>query len=171
MSISLDGDDERTLTMVQDVDASDLIQESLPVPVHDDIIEAGSSQGMEGAILQGLGNDTDVEQSKQVEENKRNILALQKSLNELTTTGEELRDFAMLHERSRYIVPVEKLLELACSKCCFELNGLPCHAVLNHSSNKVGGNVEVTSRCVNGHCKKWVSSEVLSNKRPACVFK
>lgn len=80
MSISLDGDDERTLTMVQDVDASDLIQESLPVPVHDDIIEAGSSQGMEGAILQGLGNDADVEQSKQVEENKRNILAaLQKS--------------------------------------------------------------------------------------------
>lgn len=171
MSISLDGDDERTLTMVQDVDASDLIQESLPVPVHDDIIEAGSSQGMEGAILQGLGNDADVEQSKQVEENKRNILAaLQKSLNELTTIGEELRDFAMLHERSRYIVSVEKLLELACSKCCFELNGLPCHAVLNHSSNKVGGNVEVTSRCVNGHCKKWVSSEVLSNKKGQPVY-
>ena len=40
---------------------------------------------------------------------------------------------------------LEKLLELAGSKCCFEVNGLPCHAVLTHSSNKVGGNVEVTS--------------------------
>ena len=72
MSISLD--DERTLTMVQDVDDSDLIPESLPVPVQEGIIEAGCSQGMEGAILQGVGNDADAEHSKQVEENKRNIL-------------------------------------------------------------------------------------------------
>ena len=52
MSISLD--DERTLTMVQDVDDSDLIPESSPVPVQEGIIEAGCSQGMEGAILQGI---------------------------------------------------------------------------------------------------------------------
>ena len=63
------------------------------------------------------------------------------SLNDLTNIGEELKDFAMLHERSSYIVSVEKLLELAGSKCCFESNGLPCHAVLNHTSNKVGGTV------------------------------
>ena len=169
MSISLD--DERTLTMVQDVDDSDLIPESLPVPVQEGIIVAGCSQGMEGAILQSVSNDADAEHSKQVEENKRNILvALQSSFNDLTNIGEELRNFAMLHERSRHIVSLEKLLELAGSKCCFEVNSLPCHAVLTHSSNKVGGNVEVTSRCVNGHSKKWVSSEVLSDKKCQPVY-
>ena len=157
--------------MVQDVDDSDLIPESSPVPVQEGIIEAGCSQGMEGAILQGVANDADAEHSKQVEENKRNILvALQSSFNDLTNIGEELRNFAMLHERSRYIVSLEKLLELAGSKCCFEVNGLPCHTVLTHSSNKVGGNVEVTSRCVNGHSKKWVSSEVLSDKKCQPVY-
>ena len=35
--------DERTLTMIQDVDASYMIQESLPVPVQEYGIEAGSS--------------------------------------------------------------------------------------------------------------------------------
>ena len=59
MDISVD--DERTLTMIQDVDASDVIQESLPVPVQEYGIEAGtcSSQGIvfEGATLQCSGSE------------------------------------------------------------------------------------------------------------------
>ena len=159
--------DERTLTM---------IQESLPVPVQEYRIEAGSSQGIvfEGATLQGSGSELPglvAEQSKKVEDNKENILAaLQSSLNDLTSIGEELRDFAMLHQRSRHIVSVEKLLELAGSKCALEVNGFPCLAVLNHSMHKVGGNVEVTSRCINGHSKKWLSSEVLSYKQGQPVY-
>ena len=174
MDISVD--DERTLTMIQDVDASDVIQESLPVPVQEYGMEAGSSQGIvfEGATLQGSGSELPglvAEQSKKVEDNKENILAaLQSSLNDLTSIGEELRDFAMLHQRNRHIVSVEKLLELAGSKCAFEVNGFPCLAVLNHSTHKVGGNVEVTSRCINGHSKKWLSSEVLSYKQGQPVY-
>ncbi|XP_068709173.1 uncharacterized protein [Montipora foliosa] len=124
MDISVD--DERTLTMIQDMDASDVIQESLPLLVQEHSIEAGSSQGIvfEGATLQGSGSELPglhAEQSKKVEDNKENILAaLQSSLNDLTSIGEELRDFAMLHQRSRHIVSVEKLLELAGSKCAFE---------------------------------------------------
>ena len=76
----------------------------------------------------------------------------------------------MLHQRSRHIVSVEKLLELAGSKGAFEVNGFPCLAVLNHSTHKVGGNVEVTSRCINGHSKKWLSSEVLSYKQGQPVY-
>ena len=174
MDISVD--DERTLTMIQDVYASDVIQETLPVPVQEYGIEAGSSQDIvfEGATLQGSGSELpglDAEQSKKVEDNKEKILAaLQSSLNDLTSIGEELRDFAMLHQRSRHIVSVEKLLELAGSKCAFEVNGFPCLAVLNHSTHKVGGNVEVTSRRINGHSKKWVSSEVLSYKQGQPVY-
>ena len=66
MDISVD--DERTLTMIQDVDASDVIQEALPVPVQEYGIEAGSSQDIvfEGATLQGSGSELpglDAEQS------------------------------------------------------------------------------------------------------------
>lgn len=73
MDISVD--DERTLTMIPDVDASDVIQESLPVPVQEYSIEAGSSQGIvfKGATLQSSGSELpglDAEQSKKVEDNK-----------------------------------------------------------------------------------------------------
>ena len=74
----------------------------------------------------------------------------------------------MFLERSQYIVSTERLLELAGSKCSVEIDGRLCNASLSHGTKTVGGNIDVLSHCSNGHNKKWVSSEVLSqtNNQP-----
>ena len=88
----------------------------------------------------------------------------------LTNIGDELKEFAALHKTSRFIVSAEKLLELAGSNCTVETDGLVCSGPLTHKTKAASGNLELFSKCANGHSKKWVSSEVLAQKRNQSIY-
>ena len=51
-----------------------------------------------------------------------------------------------------------------------EIDGLVCSGPLTHETKAASGNLELFSKCANGHSKKWVSSEVLAPKRNQSVY-
>ena len=173
-----DEDDERTITMVEDVvDLSQFsgqsfqsvtVHEEFPIP--DDGLQGPQDVASTSQSSANLSPPTE-ECSKKLIDNKDNILlALENSMAKLTNISDELKEFVALHKRSRYIVSAEKLLELAGSKCSVEFDAHLCNGSLSHTTRTVGGNVEVLSKCANGHNNKWVSSEVLSHNNNQCVY-
>ena len=174
MEISDLEDDERTLTMVEDVvDVSHVADYRIqPAPLYEEILITDGGSGDE-PVSQGSVSATPhtEESSEKVMDNKEKLLlSLKNSLLKLTTISNELKEYVLFVERSRYIVSTEKLLELAGSKCSVEVDGRLCNASLSHDTNTVGGNIEVLSHCSNGHNKKWVSSEVLSQKNNQPIY-
>lgn len=51
-----------------------------------------------------------------------------------------------------------------------EIDGHLCNGSLSHETKTISGNLELYSKCANGHSKKWVSSEVLAQKRNQPVY-
>lgn len=176
MDISNEGveDDERTITMVEDVvSMSQISQQSFqPLPVEEEALiidnDLQAPQDSCGTANVATPNE---EPSKKVIDNRETLLlALENSLAKITNIGDDLKEFAVLHKRSRYIVSAEKLLELAGSKCTVEIDGYVCNGPLSHETKTASGNLEMFSKCPNGHTKKWVSSEVLAQKRSQSIY-
>ena len=135
MDISV-ADDERTITMVEDVISQS--QMSLPTlqPLPDDVPaeEEATCFAIDDNDVQapqdcGVTNESEPneEPSRKVIDNREKLLLdLENSLAKITNIGNELKEFAVLHERSRFTVSAEKLLELAGSNCTVETDGHVC---------------------------------------------
>ena len=104
--------------------------------------------------------------TKVIDNREKILLSLKNSLANITNIGNELKEFSVLHERSR---SAEKLLELAGSKCAVEIDGHLCNGPLSHETKTVSGKLEVYSKCTNGHSKK-LSSEVLTQKKNQPIY-
>ena len=160
-------DDERTITIVEDVvSVSQMSLPTLhPLPAEEEAIVIDDD--LQAPQDCGIPNEAapNEEPSRKVIDNREKLLLdLENSLPKLTSIGNQLKEFAVLHERSRFIVSAEKLLELAGSYCTVETDGHACSGPLTHETKTVGGNMELFSKCTNGHSKKWVSSEVLTQR-------
>ena len=79
--------------------------------------------------------------SKVIDNSDKLLLDLENSLAKLTNIGNELKEFALLHERSRFIVSAEKLLELAGSNCTVDTDGQVCSGPLTHETKTAGANM------------------------------
>ena len=99
-------------------------------------------------------NEVVMEQS---DRNSKNSLA------EIANIGNKLKEFAVLHERSRFVVSAEKLLELSGSNYTMGTAGHACSGPLHMKT--ASGNLQLFSKCTNGHSKKRMSSEVLPQTR------
>ena len=66
----------------------------------------------------------------------------------------------------RVMVSIDKLLELSTDTCTVAIGGEACGERLHvmQDVTTIGSRVEIMRKCKNGHCKKWVSSEVLGVK-------
>ena len=171
MEISVE-DDERTITMVEDVvSLSQLsLPTSQPILTEEEAVIMDDVQAPRdcGYSIESAPNE---EPSRKVIDNSEKLLLdLENSLAKLTNIGSELKDFAVLHERSRFIVSAEKLLELAGCNCTVETDGHVCNGPLTHEMKTAGGNLELFTKCANGHSKKWVSSKVLAQKRNQSIY-
>ena len=50
------------------------------------------------------------------------------------------------------------------------MDGNLCNGPLTQETKTASGNLELFSKCTNGHSKKWVSSEVLTQKRNQSIY-
>jgi len=97
------------------------------------------------------------ETTKSAEKNQVEILKkLEDAFQQLTSKG-DLETLLVLHSRMRVMVSINKLLELSGDKCALGGEGLH----LKEDVKTIGSRVEIIRICKNGHCQKWVSSEVL----------
>lgn len=107
MEISVE-DDERTLTMVEDLCSEDVhVAENSsccsPAPLADDDRDAAAA----AALLADIS-------SKSVKENKEKVLTeLEEAMKKLTVVNAGLGEFFTIQQKSRFLVSKEKLLELA----------------------------------------------------------
>ena len=156
MEISLE-DDERTLTMVEDLCGEDV---------------AGNASSLSPAPLadnrDAAAADTS---SKSVKDNKEKILTeLEDAMAKITVVHADLGEFFAIQQKSRFLVSREKLLELAGDKCKFTVDDHVCGGELHFHTQEVGTVLEITCSCDNNHFRKWTSSEVLDYKNNNRVF-
>lgn len=177
MDISNEGveDDEHTITMVEDVvSISQISQQSFqPLPVEEEalIIDNDLQAPQDSCGIANVATLNEEPSKKVIDNRETPLLALENSLaKKITNIGDDLKESAVLHERSRYIFSAEKLLELAGSKCRVEIDGHVHNGPLSHETKTASGNLEMFSKCPNGHTKKWVSSEVLAQKRNQSIY-
>ena len=144
MEISVE-DDERTITMVEDVVSMSQMSLSTahPLPTEGEavIMDFDDVQAPRdyGIAIESAPNEEP--SSKVIENSDKLLLDLENSLAKLTNIGNELKEFAPLHERSRFIVSAEKLLELAGSNCTVETDGHVCSGPLTHETKTAGANM------------------------------
>lgn len=170
-------DDERTLTMVDPsygvgndsscVHAADVVpcvvvEDPRPTNIDVQINHVCGATGMPSAkpLQQDLSTSQEEETAKSGE-NHQNEDAFQ----QLTSKG-HLETFLTLHSRMRVMVSINKLVEPSTEKCALCGEGL-------HKKEDVktfGSTVEIIWKCKNGHCQKWVSSEVLGMKNNVELF-
>lgn len=107
MEISVE-DDERTLTMVEDLCSEDVhVAENSsccsPAPLADDDRDEAAA----AALLADIS-------SKSVKENKEKVLIteLEEAMKKLTVVNAGLGEFFTIQQKSRFLVSKEKLLEL-----------------------------------------------------------
>ena len=159
MEISVE-EDERTITMVEDVVRMSQMSlpTSQPLPTEEEAVIMDDVQVPQdyGIAIESAPN----------EEPSRKVMTTAKSF----YFTWKIQEFAALHERRRFIVSAEKLLELAGSNCTMETDGHVCSGPLTHETKAANGNLELFSNCANGHSKKWVSSEVLAQKRNQSIY-
>lgn len=110
MKISVE-DDERTLTMVEDLCSEDVhVAENSsrcsPAPLADDDRDAAAAAAA-AALLADIS-------SKSVKENKEKVLIteLEEAMKKLTVVNAGLGEFFTIQQKSRFLVSKEKLLEL-----------------------------------------------------------
>lgn len=110
MEISVE-DDERTLTMVEDLCSEDVhVAENSsrcsPAPLADDDRDAAAAAAA-AALLADIS-------SKSVKENKEKVLIteLEEAMKKLTVVNAGLGEFFTIQQKSRFLVSKEKLLEL-----------------------------------------------------------
>ena len=163
MEISVE-DDERTLTMVEDLCSEDGAGNSschLPAPLADDDWDAAA--GAAAAVA-----DTS---SKSVKDNKEKILTqLEESMKKLTAVNADLAEFIAIQQKSRFLVSKEKLLELAGDKCKVTVDNHVCGRELRFITREVGTVLEITCSCEDNHFSKWTSSEVLDYKNNNRIY-
>ena len=123
MDISVE-DDERTLTMIEDLCSEDVHVEGncscrSPAPLADDDRDAAAAS---------LADTS----SKSVKENKEEILTeLEEVMKKLTVVNADLGEFSTIQQKSRFLVSKEKLLELAGVKCKVTVDDHTCGSELN----------------------------------------
>lgn len=176
-------DDDRTLTMVDpsygaDDDSSVHTAAVAPCVVaegprhncRDDVTShifglAGPSTNTE-ALQQESTMLQQEETTKSAEKYQAEILKkLEDAFQQLTSKG-DLETYVALHSRMRIMVSINKLVELSEEKCI--LCGKELH--LKEDVKTIGSRVEIIRKCKNGHCRKWVSSEVFGVKNNAEFF-
>ena len=167
MEISVE-DDERTLTMVEDLCSEDVAGNSScrtsPTPQADDDGDVATAAAAAAASVA----DTS---SKSVKDNKEKILTeLEEAMKKLTVVNANLGEFFTIQQKSRFLVSKEKLLELAGVKCKVTVDGHICGKELNFQTQEVGTVLEVTCSCENNHFRKWTSSEVLDYKNNNRIY-
>ena len=161
MDISVE-DDERTLTMIEDLCSEDVHVEGncschSPAPLADDERDAAA-----------LLADTS---SKSVKENKEEILTeLEEAMKKLTVVNADLGEFSTIQQKSRFLVSKEELLELAGVQCKVTVDDHTCGSELNFNTREVGTVLEITCSCENNHFWKWTSSEVLDYKNNNRIY-
>ena len=52
-----------------------------------------------------------------------------------------------------------------------KVGGYVCNGPLSHETKNISGNLEIFSKCTNGHTNKWVSSKVLAQKRNQSIYR
>ena len=178
MEISVE-DDERTLTMVEDLCSEDVAGNSschLPAPLADDDWDAAAGAAAAGAAAAGAAAagaaaavaDTS---SKSVKDNKEKILTqLEEAMKKLTAVNADLVEFITIQQKSRFLVSKEKLLELAGDKCKVTVDNHVCGRELRFITREVGTVLEITCSCENNHFSKWTSSEVLDYKNNNRIY-
>lgn len=176
-------DDERTLTMVDPPYGADdnssvhtaaeapcVVAEATQHTCRDDVTShvvgtAGTSANTE-ALQQNLSMPQQDETTKSAEKHQAEILKkLEDAFQQLTSKG-DLETFLALHSRMRVMVSINKLVELSEEKCALCNEGLH----MKEDVKTIGSRVEIIRKCKNGHCQKWVSSEVLGTKKNAEFF-
>ena len=176
-------DDERTLTMVDPSYGAEgdssvhnaavapcVVAEAPQYTCHDDVTShsfgiAGPSANTE-ALQQESAMPRQEENTKSAEKYQAEILKqLEDAFQQLTSKG-DLETYLALHSRMRVMVSINKLVELSEEKCTFCGEGLH----LKEDVKTIGSRVEIIRKCKNGHCRKWVSSEVLGVKNNAEFF-
>ena len=180
-------EDERTLTMVDpaygvDNDSSCfhaaaavhvapcVVAEALqPSCIDEDTNHICGTAGTSSAIPEALQQDVSMPQqetAKSAEKYQDEILKkLEDAFQQLTSKG-DLETFLAHHSRMRVMVSIDKLVELSELKCALCDEGLH----LKEDVKTIGSRVEIIRKCKNGHCQKWVSSEVLGVKNNAEFF-
>ena len=142
MEISVEND-ERTITMVEDVvSLSQLsLPTSQPLLAEEEAVIMDDVQAPRdcGHSIESAPNEAP--SRKVIDNSKKLLLDLENSLAKLTNIGSELKQFAVLHKRSRFIVSAEKLLELAGCNCTVETDGHVCNGPLTHETKTAGGNL------------------------------
>ena len=145
-------DEERTVTMVEDIVETDETVVNLPQHVHPP-----------ADCVQEPSNSAPLMQSKKIEDNTEVIIKkIEAAMNKLTTL-DGLEEFVLYQSRSRYLVSQEKLVELVGSTCDYQTDGRSCDSQLSFHTKVVGSSLELTWCCKFGHGRKWVSSETLLN--------
>jgi len=151
-------DEERTLTMVEDINQteSDYGVNIAPPDMPCDNAEVATE-------------DTS---NKKVKDNTDEILAdLESALSKLATVQPDLKEFWSHQQKSRFLVSTEKLIELAGDKCNNGIDGHPCDEKLHYDTKVVGTVLEISSKCDNcGYFRKWTSSEILATMRNNKVY-
>ena len=171
-------DEERTLTMIEDISDIDRGVDDQPrqVPSFEECADVGNNdRAVDDQPLHvpssenrvpNADNVTPSIQSKLVEDNTEAILKKIEDALAKVTTLDGLEELVTLQSRSRYLVSQEKLVDLVGSTCCEQSDGGICGAKLNFHTKVVGCSLELSWCCLSGHSRKWVSSETLpSNKR------
>lgn len=160
MEISSD-EDERTITMIDPAygDADDS-------HVHGTTEASGASAEGPSQVAEVQQEEPGEESSKSAENNKDDILKKLENAFNLLTSVDDLETSIALHSRMRVMVSIEKLVELSEDKCVVCGEGLH----VKQDVKTIGSRVQITRRCKNGHCQKWVSSEVLGVKNHVEFF-
>lgn len=138
-------DDERTITVIEDMGDSDEIMRDQPtaqlhLPSNKDSVTPNA-------------NDTSSPHSKVVEENTEDIIRKMEAAFKKLTKLDGLEEFVRLQNRSRFIISKDKLVELVelvGSACVEQTNNGSCGAELTFESS-----LESTWRCQSGHSRKW----------------
>jgi len=108
---------------------------------------------------------SEVPRDETVAGNRSDVMkALEKAFTELSSIS-DLQDLVELHSRMRVVVSVEKLIELKGTHCSTVVKGIVCGEAIHYSAKHIGARVDLEWKCVNGHCGKWESSEVLTTNR------
>ncbi|XP_068735198.1 uncharacterized protein [Montipora capricornis] len=179
-------EDERTLTMVDPSYAAEddsscvptaavapCVVSEAPQPyyIHADddtnhICGAAGSPTVTEALEQEVSMPQPEETTKPAEKHQAEILKkLEDAFQQLTSKG-DLETFLALHSRMRVMVSINKLVELSEDKCALCGEGLH----FKEEVKTIGSRVEIIRKCKNGHCQKWVSSEVLGVKNNVEFF-
>ena len=154
-------DDERTITMIDPFHG-----DSDPCNDVPGAIEASNDSGVVNPQGSGGQQEEPEESSKSAEKNREEIIKKLENAFVQLTSVDKLETYLALHSHMRVMVSIDKLLELSTETCTVENQGKVCGEGLyvTQDVKTCGSRVEITRKCRNGHCKKWVSSEVLGVK-------